>query len=262
MKFETLGNRNKPAIVAIHGMFGNAETLKPFASILAEDYYVILPTLDGHFPHSANFGTKEDQAGFIIDYLKKENIKKLAMVHGSSLGAVIALEMANRNEIPCQSYFMDSGLFFKYGSLHRNITYSKNLSLINSFRSRIEGTTSMEEADAALKGSMTEKLLGDGNDAYGGMVAGVSEVYRELTDETIHDVIEACYNCKLPKLPAEIQARCTFFYGERDTSAKLKKDLSKAYPKAMVSVFPKHGQCTFQMLNPEKYVDLLKMSII
>ena len=48
MTFQTLGNRQNPAVMLIHGMISSGADCEPFGRCLADEYYVILPTLDGH----------------------------------------------------------------------------------------------------------------------------------------------------------------------------------------------------------------------
>ena len=48
MKVKTLGSRKNPAILMIPGMFCTSDTPEKAARFLKKDYFIILPTLDGH----------------------------------------------------------------------------------------------------------------------------------------------------------------------------------------------------------------------
>lgn len=260
MKFETLGKRGNPAIVAIHGMFANSDSIKPFAELLSDEYYVILPTLNGHYPTSADYHNPVEEATQIYEYLESNGITELALVQGTSLGASVALCMAAMNKIPCKSYFMDSVQLYKYGSLRRSISYSKLVALVNQYRSKTTDVAN-GQGDQAIEGTMTGKIMGAGDDAYSGMIQGTSAVYDILSENTIHNVVDTCFNVTYPKLDPEVERRCVFFFGAKDPSAKQEKDIKKHYPHCIVNVMTGHGQGTLQVLNPQKYAVLLKMGI-
>ena len=260
MKFETLGKRGNPVIVAIHGTFANADSIKPFAELLADEYYVVLPTLNGHYPTSADYHNPVEEATQIYDFLESHDIKELAMVQGTSLGASVALCMAAMNKIPCKRYFMDSVQLYKYGSLRRSISYSKLVALVNQYRSKTTDTAN-GQGDQAIQGPMTGKIMGAGDDAYSGMIQGVTAVYDILTENTIHNVVDTCFNVTFPKLDPSVQPLCVFYFGAKDPSAKQEKDIKEHYPNSIVNVMTGHSQGSFQVLNPQKYVDMLKMSI-
>lgn len=48
MKFETIGNYEKPKILLVHAMFASSESFLPLVEYLKDKYYVIMPTLNGH----------------------------------------------------------------------------------------------------------------------------------------------------------------------------------------------------------------------
>jgi hypothetical protein len=48
MKVKTLGSRENPAVLMIPGMFCTADMPEKVARFLEKDYFIILPTLDGH----------------------------------------------------------------------------------------------------------------------------------------------------------------------------------------------------------------------
>lgn len=260
MKFETLGQKGKPTVVCIHGMFADANAIKPFAEFLADEYYVVLPTLNGHCMMSADFHNPIEEAQQIYDYLESQGITELSLVQGTTLGATVALAMAYMNKIPCKSYFMDSPQLYKYGRLRRSISYAKIQTLLNQYRMKAD-TSKQLNAGEELEGTATGKILGTGEDAYSGMVQGTAGVYNVLTDSTIRNCVDACYNFTYPELPVETQLHCVFFFGAKDPSAKQEKEIKKHYPKCIVNVMSGHSQGTFQILNPEKYASMLKMGI-
>jgi len=77
MKIEVLGDKKKPAVLLVHGMFCNADSVKHFAKYLQDEYYVIVPTMSGHYPGSA-------------DYISKEKEAEAATVAGNVTSATVA----------------------------------------------------------------------------------------------------------------------------------------------------------------------------
>ena len=86
MTFQTLGNRQNPAVMLIHGMISSGADCEPFGRCLADEYYVILPTLDGHGNDGTDLLPLEGEVDRLVGYLKENDIHSMAMVQGSSMG--------------------------------------------------------------------------------------------------------------------------------------------------------------------------------
>ena len=98
MTFKTAGDRQNPAVMLIHGMISSGADCEPFGRCLADDYYVIMPTLDGHGDDGTDLLPLDGEVEKLVGYLKENGIRSLAMVQGSSMGAEIALAVAARLE--------------------------------------------------------------------------------------------------------------------------------------------------------------------
>ncbi len=79
MKFQTFGNKNNKAVLLIHTLFTSAEFFVPITQILANDYFVIIPTLSGHYENSA-FVSTADEIRQIKEFLSENNISSLYAV--------------------------------------------------------------------------------------------------------------------------------------------------------------------------------------
>lgn len=53
MIFETLGNKANPAVLIIHGMCCSSNAAKIWAETLKDEFYLIIPTPNGHHANSA-----------------------------------------------------------------------------------------------------------------------------------------------------------------------------------------------------------------
>ena len=74
MTFQTLGNRQNPAVMLIHGMISSGADCEPFGRCLADEYYVILPTLDGHGNDGTDLLPLEGEVDRLVGYLKENDI--------------------------------------------------------------------------------------------------------------------------------------------------------------------------------------------
>ena len=77
MTFNTLGDKQNPAVLLIHGMVSTWKDCEPYGKFLADRYYVIMPTLDGHGHDGTDLLTAEEEAKKLTAYLKENGIQTL-----------------------------------------------------------------------------------------------------------------------------------------------------------------------------------------
>ena len=75
---------------------------------------MILPTLDSHHPGSAPLRSAGQQVETLLDWLGREGIGSLALLHGTSMGAEIAPTAAARAAVPIARCVFDGGPFFRF----------------------------------------------------------------------------------------------------------------------------------------------------
>ena len=114
MKVKTLGNSVNPAILMIPGMFCTGDMPEKIARFLENDYFIILPTLDGHHAEEPVYHDKQTDGQKIAAWLHENRIEKLALLQGTSMGAEVALETARLLDIPVSHYLFDGGPFFHF----------------------------------------------------------------------------------------------------------------------------------------------------
>ena len=89
MIFQTFGDKNNKAILLIHTLFTDANFFAPITHLLAKDYFLIVPTLSGHYENST-YQSTEDEIRQTKAFLAENNISHLFAVAGFSLGGNIA----------------------------------------------------------------------------------------------------------------------------------------------------------------------------
>ena len=100
MKVKTLGNMQNPAILMIPGMFCTSDMPEIVGRYLQEDFFLILPTLDGHHKEEPVYHDMQTDGQKIVSWLEDNHICRLAMLQGTSMGAEVALEVAKQLALP------------------------------------------------------------------------------------------------------------------------------------------------------------------
>ncbi len=260
MTFDTLGNKNNPAVLLMHGMISSSKDCMPFGKHLSDEYYVIMPTLDGHGHDGTDLLTVDKEVEKIIAYLKENNINSLALVQGSSMGAEVALEVrrqAGEAGIPVGHCFFDGGPFFHFTPWFRAIMRKRFTTLV-----KILDTDDPETAMENLKNNKFLKfVVKDKIEQYDGMIRSMVSERRHFSKLTVENLVNICYKCDLPSFPDEEQKTFTFFFSKEEPAHNSKKRLLKAYPNGVYKDIDGYGHCSYQSVEPKKYADMLKAVI-
>ena len=92
MRFQTMGNLNDPLIIMLPGSFCPSSSLKYLYENLSDTYQILLPEYNGHDENST-FSSRQKEAKEIVEYIQKEQIKKIKMIYDQSMGAEIGIEL-------------------------------------------------------------------------------------------------------------------------------------------------------------------------
>lgn len=94
LNYETLGQSTAPALVLIHGLFGDLDNLKSISRALSDSYYVINVDLRNHgqspWTDTMSFIAMAKDVLTVLDTLNIEQ----AFLLGHSLGGKVAMEIA------------------------------------------------------------------------------------------------------------------------------------------------------------------------
>ena len=104
------GQQNQDVILLLHGGALSWWNYREAAQLLAEQYYVVLPVLDGHADSDAPFTTIEDNAARLISYIDTRFDGQVLAIAGLSLGGQIAVEMLSQRKDICRYALTESAL--------------------------------------------------------------------------------------------------------------------------------------------------------
>ncbi|WP_404399404.1 alpha/beta fold hydrolase [Idiomarina seosinensis] len=147
LEHQTLGQSERPAVILIHGLFGDKDNLKSLARDLQEDFYCVMPDARNHgdSPHSEQMNY-DLMAKDIIATCDHLGLKEFHLV-GHSMGGKIAMQTAmDFSDRVLSAVFADIAPV-AYDKSHDSILSA----LCNIDLSRIN---SRKEADEALQATI------------------------------------------------------------------------------------------------------------
>ena len=249
MKINTLGSQGNPAVILIHGMFCDYTSTLTYAEHLKGHYFVIMPTLDGHYAGSGNYTTADGQAKKLTVMLHEMDISEIALLQGTSMGAEVALAVTKICDIPIRHYLFDGGPFFMFPKWFRGVMQRK----FEGFTRKFKG----KSRETVMQDSFIRWIGGKNLNDYGSMLDSFIKSADFMTAESIKNVTETCYCCTLPMFSEQLQKKFVFHFSEKEPAHQSKKRLQKAYPYAKYIDYPGNGHCGFQAAEPEKYAEFL-----
>lgn len=104
------GQRNTDVVMLLHGGGLSWWNYREVAQLLAAQYHVVLPMLDGHADSTAPFTTIEENAARLISYIDTHFGGQVLAIGGLSLGGQVAVEMLSQQGDICQYALIESAL--------------------------------------------------------------------------------------------------------------------------------------------------------
>lgn len=104
------GQQNSDVILLLHGGGLSWWNYREAAKLLADQYHVVVPVLDGHAGSDAPFTTIEDNAAKLISLIDARFGGQVLAICGLSLGGQICVEMLAQRKDICRYALIESGL--------------------------------------------------------------------------------------------------------------------------------------------------------
>ena len=246
MTFHAFGPEGAETILLLHGGGLSWWNYRAEAALLAGEYRVILPVLDGHAGSGRPFRSIEDCAAHLLAFVDEELGGSLALLGGLSLGAQVALEMLSQRSALCRCALIESALL-QPSALTGALVAPALAGSYGLIRNRRFAQLQFR----ALH--MREELF--------------EEYYRDSCAIAKQDMIaflraNASYERKAALV--RTKARLQIFAGEKETAGILRSAelLGRELPGSTVTILPGlyHGE--FSLNRPEDYAravrDMLK----
>ncbi len=110
MNYQEFGTEGKATVLLLHGGGLNWWNYREAAQLLAADYRVILPILDGHAGSGKPFTAIEDCAAEIIAFIDGHLGGTVSLIGGLSLGGQVLAEMLSQRSGLCRCALVESAV--------------------------------------------------------------------------------------------------------------------------------------------------------
>ena len=241
MRFQTIGNKENPAVLFFHAMGVTGDSSEPVAEYLQENYFCIMPT-STVYCKGQRYVSKADEVRQVEAFLRKNGVERLALVVASSIGADLAMAFLKSTELPVEQVFFDGGQFAQISlPLRRIMTPFLYLAIKSLYWS---------------KGKTLGKILWCDDEAIKPyfIAAGKALSYGDLRRQ----LAESLEDKPFPPLPEELQRRIYFEFGSIEEHYKYRDAVMNAYPHGNYPVFEGYNHMQFQIRDPEGFATMLR----
>jgi esterase/lipase len=238
MQFKVKGNYNHPKILLVHAMYTDWRCFQTLVGYLENEYCIIIPTLDGHGTDDTVFHSVQEEADNIIKYLYENNISKLELIDGISLGGIIAFEVFRRRQIEIKHMFLDGAPFV----------------LLPAYKRKFMGFLFKRVAHSVKKHPDKIGIL---DKKFPKFAREMKEICFRMTDESIKNLSEACYTYQLPETIELGNETITFMYGTAEKASMCIPTVRK-YTNTKLIIKEGYKHCQFISDFPKEYFEQLK----
>lgn len=253
MRINTFGKQNNPIIIMLPGSFSSSKSMEKIYSLLQTKYYIIVPDYTGHYKDSSPFSTRKEEAEKIKKYLTENNISKIKLIYGQSMGSEIGMELLHqvlKDGITVYNAFFDGAPYIKLSYLYKKFMYFKFKCLVN--------ISKRKSIDEIMNWKFLKQFTGDKIEHLRPMLNDIIQTSKYITKETIKNETECCYTFDFPHINEKMQKNVCFFYGEDEKAYKTCfKYIEKYYPYSRKIVKSNQGHLTYSCKYPEEYTKII-----
>ena len=184
---------------------------------LAQSWHVFQVVYDGHEPsYPGDFTSVEQTVDEITDYLRAQGVTCLDAAYGCSLGGACLTRLLARDM-----------LSFKLAANNRKILEAA----FPPERFTLPGRDHKKEYDA------------------------IEAYLKTYSDQTIRNIFWSGNNYVLPKTPAKIGTKITYWYGDEEKKDRRSniRFIKHYFPQARIHGIPKMAHAELVMISPEEF---------
>ena len=205
MKMYERNPEQRRAAVLIHPMLSSAEGIELcVTNFWGSDVHCFIPDLSGHGEDAAaTYHSAAEEAKAIHDVLVEKGCTHLDLGFGASLGGVVLFELLKFPDLTFDHVFFEGVSFYENAPL---LSFGLTQVFLAKHRKAVK--------DPELSRRKMSEIYGE--------TAGPAMAKRfiAMNEESIRNIIHDCGYVQLPELTPEMQKRCIFAYGEKDSDLK------------------------------------------
>ena len=234
---------DSPTVLLIHPMLSSASRMKTaVADHMGDGLRFLVPDLSAHGDEAS---APYVSAAAIHSWLVDHGIRRLAMGFGASLGGVVFFELLRFPDLSFDRLFIEGVSFYSGGPISR--TGGAILSHIMVAKHR----KAMHDPEAGVR--KLARLFGEE------VARPMAESLAAMSEESIRAIVRDCSRVTLPHLSPDVQRRCTFAYGQKDSDLRLaRRTVPRLYPEAELVVWPEWGHCERMSRDSRAYGAMLR----
>ena len=249
MKMHVYGNYgdDSPTVLLIHPMLSSASRMKAaVADHMGSGLRFLIPDLSAHGDEtSAPYVSAAAEAAAIHEWLTSHEVRCLSLGFGASLGGVVFFELLRFPDLSFDRLFIEGVSFYSGGPVARVGGAVLSRVMVAKHRKAVRDPEAGVRKLARLFGEEVARPM--------------AESLAVMSEESIRAIVRDCSRVTLPHLSPDVQRRCTFAYGEKDSDLRLaRRTVPRLYPGAELVVWPGRGHCERMSRDSRAYGQMLR----
>ena len=214
---------------------------------LAQSWHVFQVVYDGHEPsYPGDFTSVEQTVDEITDYLRAQGVTCLDAAYGCSLGGACLTRLLALGELPVKRAIIDGGITpYQLPYLIRKLLLARD---VLSFKLAANNRKILEAAFPP------ERFMLPGRD-HKKEYDAIEAYLKTYSDQTIRNIFWSGNNYVLPKTPAKIGTKITYWYGDEEKKDRRSniRFIKHYFPQARIHGIPKMAHAELVMISPEEF---------
>ena len=236
-----------PTVLLIHPMLSSASRMKDaVADHMGSGLRFLIPDLSAHGDEaSAPYMSAAAEAAAIHEWLTSHDVRCLSLGFGASLGGVVFFELLRFPDLSFDRLFIEGVSFYSGGPVARVGGAVLSRVMVAKHRKAVRDPEAGVRKLARLFGEEVARPM--------------AESLAVMSEGSIRAIVRDCSRVTLPHLSPDVQRRCTFAYGEKDSDLRLaRRTVARLYPGAELVVWPGWGHCGRMSRDSRAYGAMLR----
>ena len=214
--------------------------------LLSQDYHVIQIVYDGHGETGEDFISVETTVDEVTDWLQARGITHLNAAYGCSLGGACLTRVLALGKIPVERAVIDAGITpYRMPLILRRLACLRDnlgFRLIAKSRKVLETVYPPERWTMPGRDPVKE---------YDALAAYL----KTYSKRTVRNIFWSGNNYVLPKTPAKIGTKITYWYGDEEKKDRRSniRFIKHYFPQARIHGIPKMAHAELVMISPEEF---------